>query len=344
MNSTQITGCPLCKHHESRFHSYSLPNLYSEKIAEMLGTPEDEIIKAHANVECVNCGLIYKKQWFNSSALNTLFRSYVPTHPKGWDVVSGRFSVDNFYLELDLYRTALENNDHENISRYKRALASIIDSIDGFSSTKEGEDILNAIKEEKPESIFKYKNVLKSSMNEPSAFKRFSGFSAPVMWDYIDQKCGGIRNYSELGCPLWGLMPHARKNNIEVTFYKRPEINYWSENCKSQNQHCSVFMNKAYGIPLKDWKDKPSKDGHVIGFFQYLDHLENPLEFMKDVFESFEVAAVILDGVDNPLAIQHFTGFTEESLQYIADRFGKTLHSDFEAIKPSGNVLYLYTG
>jgi hypothetical protein len=342
VNSVKIKKCPLCRSEKGEFHSYSLPNLYSEKIAKMTGISEDEIISMHANLSCLNCGLIYKKHWFSSEQLDELFKNEVPTHPKGWDVVSGRFSAENFYHEVSLFTKAIAENDQENINRYKRALSSIIDSIDAFSDTKEGQIILKAINSEQPKQIQNYKNLLQEKIKQPSAFKRFSGFSAPIMWDYINEKCGGIRDYSELGCPLWGLMPYAVEQNKPVTFYQRQEVNYWSENCKSKGLHCSEFIHKTHGIPLKSWSDKPQNKSHVIGFFQYLDHLEDPMKFMNEVFERFEVAAVILDAVDLPLAIQHFTGFNEKSLNYIANQFSKEIHADFEAIKPSGNDLYLF--
>lgn len=342
MQSIEIKKCPLCGSSEAEFHSRSLPNLYSEKIAEIAQIPESDIIEGYVNLSCSNCGLIYKKHWFTSQQLDTLFKDYVPTHPKGWDVVLGRFSAKNFFYETSLFEKALKENDQENINRYKRALSSIIDSVNGLSESTEGRDMLSAIVNEQPEKLETYKTLLEDKIKEPSAFKRFSGFSAPILWDYINDKCGGIQDYGELGCPLWGLMPYASQQNIPVTFYQRPEINYWSENCKSKGVHCSLFMSQEYGIPLKAWENKPKNKQHVLGFFQYLDHLENPMQFMKEVFESFEVAAVILDCVDNPLAIQHFTGFTEKSLEFIAEKFDKTMYSDFEAIKPSGNILYLF--
>lgn len=342
MPSIKTEKCPLCGSEESKFHSHSLPNLYSEKIADIAAISEDEIIETHANLSCLNCGLIYKKYWFSSEQLDTLFKNEVPTHPKGWDVVSGRFTAENFYHETLLFTKAIAENDQENINRYKRALSSIIDSIDGFSETEEGKAILEAIQQEHPEKLLAFRPQLEKRIKEPAAFKRFSGFSAPALWDYINTKCNGVRNYAELGCPLWGLLPLASQKNIPVTYYKRPEVNYWSENCKSKGVHCSAFIHQEFGIPIKAWDNKPNEKQHVIGFFQYLDHLENPMSFMEDVFQNFEVAAVILDGIDLPLAIQHFTGFTEQSLNYIAAHFNKKLHIDFEEIKPSGNVLYLF--
>lgn len=343
MLSTKTEKCPLCGSKESEFHSHSLPNLYSEKIARLAAVSEEEIIDNHANLSCLACGLIYKKEWFPSAQLDRLFKNEVPTHPKGWDVVSGRFTVENFYKEVSLFNKAIAENDQENSNRYKRALSSIIDSIDGFSQTQDGQNILKAIQQEKPERLTSYRVQLQQLIKEPAAFKRFSGFSAPALWDYINLKCGGVKNYAELGCPLWGLMPLAASKNIPVNYYKREEVNYWSENCKNKGIHCSAFIHQEFGIPLHSWEEKFDTKRQLIGLFQYLDHLENPMAFMNEIFERFEAAAVILDGVDNPLAIQHFTGFTEKSLHFIAQRFNKKLHVDFEEIKPSDNVLYLFT-
>ena len=342
MNSIKTKKCPLCGCSRSQFHSHSLPNLYSEKIAKTSSISEEAIIASYANLSCLDCGLIYKKQWFSTEQLDTLFKNEVPTHPKGWDVVSRRFSAENFYHEVSLFSKAIAKGDQQNINRYTRALSSIIDSIEGFSHTKDGQDILGAIHQAKPYKLESYRPQLEKLIKQPAAFKRFSGFSAPSLWNYINDKCGGIRDYAELGCPLWGLMPLAAHKNIPVTYYKRNEVNYWSENCKNKGVHCSDFIHQEFGIPIHSWEEKFNSKRQLIGLFQYLDHLEDPLVFMDEVFERFEAAAIILDGVDNPLAIQHFTGFTEKSLHYIAHRFNKKLHSDFEQIKPSENVLYLF--
>ena len=343
MPSTITKKCPLCGSSDSKFHSHSLSNLYSEKIARMAGISEEDIIASHANLSCLDCGLIYKKQWFSTEQLNTLFKNEVPTHPKGWDVVLGRFSGENFYHEVSLFSEAVKESDQQNINRYKRALSSIIESIEGFSHTKDGQEILEIIQQAKPDELESYRSQLEKVIKEPAAFKRFSGFSAPSLWNYINDKCGGIRDYAELGCPLWGLMPLAAHKNIPVIYYKRNEVNYWSENCKNKGIHCSDFIRQEFGIPIHSWEEKFNSKRQLIGLFQYLDHLEDPLVFMDEIFERFEAAAVILDGVDNTFAIQHFTGFTEKSLHYIACRFNKKLHSDFDQIKPSANVLYLFT-
>jgi hypothetical protein len=43
------------------------------------------------------------------------------------------------------------------------------------------------------------------------------------------------------------------------------------------------------------------------------------------------------------VAIQHVTGWTDDSFAFIARLFGTRLHDDFDAIRPSGNRLFLLT-
>jgi hypothetical protein len=47
--------------------------------------------------------------------------------------------------------------------------------------------------------------------------------------------------------------------------------------------------------------------------------------------------------VDEPVYIQHLTGFSTKTMQYLASTYGKQLHTDFQAIRPSANILYLFT-
>jgi hypothetical protein len=82
----------------------------------------------------------------------------------------------------------------------------------------------------------------------------------------------------------------------------------------------------------------------MIGVFQYLDHLSDPRRFLSQLFGKADSAAVILDDMADPVAIQHVTGWTEASVAYAAELFDRRLHSDFDEIRSSGNALYLLTG
>ncbi len=340
MNLKEIKNCPLCDCQVSSFHSFALPNLYSEKIAQVAKVSESDLLATVYNIICAECGLIYKNNWFTAEDLNQLFSIEVPFHPKGWDAALGRFSADNFFKELDIYQLAIKEDNTSKISQYRRALLSIIDSIVEKDNTTSKKMLTNLIEEKNFEAIKMEESLIRKLMVTPASFKRFAGFSSSEMWDYFEEKCNGIHNYTELGCPLWGMLRLAKTKNISVSFLKRFEPNYWGNNCVNLEAHCTTFVNKSWQVDLVDYNS--SNKGHLIGFFQYLDHLEHPGEFLKEVFNKFKAAAIILDGVENSVAIQHYTGWTESSINYIAVKFNKTVHTDFEEIKSSGNYLYLF--
>ena len=50
---------------------------------------------------------------------------------------------------------------------------------------------------------------------------------------------------------------------------------------------------------------------------------------------------LILDGVDAPLAIQHFSGWDDRSIGRLAAMHGKRVAGDFSAINASGNRAWL---
>lgn len=344
MITTRIEKCPLCGHNESMFHSVPQSNLYSEKMALVSGEKESDLLTHFSNVICQSCGLIYKQEAFPAELIQAIFKDVVPDHPKGWDVMSGRFTPDNFFHELGLLEEGIRTQQTEQINRYRRALLSLVDSIYPhepnavLKSTLS--DLIGALN---IESIRKYKDSIYSAMKEPMPFKRFSGFSASVFWNYLEEKCGPIHEYDEIGCPLWGMLSLAKLKGVDARFVQRQELNYWSENCKRDNLHCVQWLNQTYNISLVDFEaNANTSKRQLVGFFQYLDHLETPTPFLDKIFQQYQSAAVILDGVDEPVYIQHTTGWTSNALAFVAKRYEKKLFTDFDAINASGNRLYLF--
>lgn len=345
MVTDSILACPLCGEKESVFHSTPLPNLYSEKMAMVTGEQEDALLAYFHNVQCTSCNLIYKKKSYPEAVIQQIFSDVVPDHPKGWDVMSGRFSAANFFVELNQYAEAIHQHNEENENRYRRALLSIVDSIYPHEINKSLKDILSeAIVQKNIDLVHTYADTLKDIMHQPMPFKRFSGFSAPELWAYLEQKFGPVYQYDEIGCPLWGLLAYAKGLGRDVRFVNRLELNYWSDNCQRKGVHCVSWLNQQQGVNVIPYTGTSSLEKRdLVGFFQYLDHLRYPDQFLEEIFNQYKAAAVILDGVDEPVYIQHNTGWTMASLQFVANRFNKEIHTDFELIVPSGNRLYLFT-
>lgn len=311
----------------------------------MLGKAEQDVLIEYSNSRCLNCSTVYKRKWFGKEDLLELFNKHVASHPKGWDAVSGRYSLDNFYRELELYEQSIQDRDITNENRYRRALLSLLDSTYVISTEAKYRYLFEAVSSKNTSIFFEpeVKALLGKYMIKPVAFKRFSGFTDYTLWDYIISKTGPVDSYAELGCPLWGLLRIANEKGVKATFIRRNEPNYWGDPCKQNGKQCADHLNDAFGIQIDNWENGEGS-GELIGFFQYLDHLESPDTFMAEVFSRFRHAAVILDKVDAPVYIQHLTGFTSQTMEYWATKYNKTLYADFTDILPSGNILYLFKG
>lgn len=345
MMTNSVKACPLCGASERMFHSYPLPNLYSEKMAHVTGKSEQDLLDHFQNVICLHCGIIYKKETYPSSVIQSIFNDIVPDHPKGWDVMSGRFSAENFFLELGKYEAAIASHDIGQENRYRRALLSIVDSIYPHEPNQDIKASLSeAITKKNLLFIKEQKDRLQLIINQPMPFKRFAGFSAPELWLYFESICGPIEQYDELGCPLWGLLSLAKSKGVDAQFVLRQELNYWGVQCRRNDTYCVDWLTQQHNVKKVSWEeDWQSPKRQLVGFFQYLDHLEKPLEFLTSIFSKYNSAAIILDGVDEPVYIQHSTGWTSTALDYVRHQFGKMIHQDFSMIEPSGNRLYLFT-
>lgn len=315
-------------------------NLYSESLAKLLSCDEQQVLDDHLNYRCGTCGLVFKKRWFSEAVVAELFSRSVPAHPRGWDVVLGRFSATGFRSALDSWELALKNSETEAIRRGQRELTSILDSIVrpvGFDPA----ELATVIAGNDVQLVKSARDAIVASIDEPVPFKRFSGFRSAALWDYLQNRTGGFTSYAELGCPLWGLLTMAAERGLPATYLTRDEPNYWGDACVNAGESCGMRRDRDARIRTAEW-DVDERYG-LVGIFQYLDHLTDPRAFLMQLFTKSRSAAVIVDGGDVPLAVQHATGWNEASARYAAALFGKALFSDFGDIRASGNVLFLFT-
>ncbi|MEI6541246.1 MAG: hypothetical protein WCO86_17230 [Planctomycetota bacterium] len=336
-----IGRCPLCDATESVEDSVPEPNLYSEKLAAMLGVDERRLLGEHSNWRCRRCGLIFKRRWFAEPVIRQLFRNAVPDHPKGWDAVGNRFTPEGFLQVMNKWADAIDRDAVADVRRGERELVSIIESIAepvGFDH----DAATVAVMRMDVTSVRAISVAVAASISEPAPFRRFAGFRSRALWDYLQIRTGGFHGYAEIGCPLWGLLALGAELEVPVTLLSRDEPNYWGPNCLSGGFHCATVLLGDRRVSTSDWS-APERYP-VIGLFQYLDHLRRPRRFLRELFDKTDNAAIILDALAAPVAIQHATGWTDASLDYVASLFGKRLYTDFDDIRPSGNVLYLFAG
>lgn len=330
--------CPLCASTEAREDSIPEPNLYSEKLALLLGQDEDRILQEHPNWRCAQCGLVFKRRWFADPVLRDLYSGAVGRHPKGWDAVLERFSAPSFQQTVKRWARAIEASAEPDVRRGERELMSIVDSISTPRNFDRAE-VVAAIRGRDVTGIRAVSGAIAVSIREPLPFTRFSGFRSQALWEYLQSRTGGFHEYAEVGCPLWGLLPLAAASGVGATYLARSEVNYWGAECVGSGERCSTRLLRDPRVRSADWAG--GQRYPMVGVFQYLDHPRTPDSFLRELFDKADSAALILDAMDSPVAIQHVTGWTDAALAYVARVFDKHLHSDFDDIRPSGNRLYL---
>ena len=336
-----VPACPLCGSAHGDAESTAPANLYSEQLALLADCDEALLLERVRNRRCAACGLWYKPRWFRQDALRSLFTRHVPDHPKGWDAVSGRFSEAGFAREVEGYRQAIAADAALDIARCRRSLASIVDSITGLDGTPLQSGLLAAIEAGDIAALESLQASLHGCFAQPAAFKRFSGFSSPSLWDWMESHLGPVRRYGEVGCPLWGQLARPGQDGVQRQFFQRPENNYWGEGCRRNGQHCSQRLATSGCADLQPWPPVAEPKLDALGAFQYLDHLEDPNAFVAQAMAGARALLLILDGVDAPLAIQHFSGWDRRPLERLATAHGKRLVSGFSAIEASGNRAWL---
>lgn len=332
--------CPLCGAAGIDAQESPQPNLYSEQLALLLNCDEDQLLSAVKNHRCATCGLWYKGRWFPRSVLASLFADCVPDHPKGWDSVSDRFSVHGFAAAVEDLRIALESGQDVDRSRTRRALGSIIDSLLLDDDVFLLSSLQQAVLDGDTNVLGSLGTSLAPRFATPAPFKRFSGFSSTLLWDWMVDHIGPVRRYGELGCPLWGQLMRPDQLGVDRQYFSRSEANYWARGCRRDGLHCSARLD-ACGASVGDWPPQSGEMLDALGAFQYLDHLEAPDTFVAEVFAHSRALLLVLDDGSAPSAIQHATGWDVRSITWLARRHGKRVVDDFVPILASGNHAWL---
>ena len=339
----KINKCPLCGSIKKLNTYSSYPNLYSELISKDLKINEVKILKKIKNVKCKVCGLIYKNVWFNDKYLAKIFSSIIPNHPKGWDTVSNLFSKKYFVRKMFELKKFYKF-DLEKFNKSKREIFSFVNSIQSSKkSNKLKLKFLKNIKSENLEFLNKNKSKIIKIISKPKMFTRYSGFRSESLFNHIENKVGTIKTYSEIGCPLWGMLQLASKKGCKTRFYKPEPHCFWGKNCKKNNKKCIKEIN----LNTKIFKNPNVNTDDFFGCFLYLDHLKKPLQFLRKKFLKSKSIGLILEkssltaNHNKGVPIQHFTGWNKKSISYISKRLNKKTDFSFKEIKKEGYQFFL---
>jgi hypothetical protein len=315
--------------------------MYSEQISAHLKMSEKKLIKNLKNIQCKKCNLIYKKSWFKPNTLSKIFNTIVPTHPKGWDAGSKKFSKKYFKKNLQkLSYLMAQNNKALEINKNLRELISIADSL----NVKKKKDISNKlnlikyIKKKKISRIKFYYKKLTLKFKNAEEFKRFKGFYSESLIDHIKSIIGNINSYSEIGCPLWGNLNRLNPS-IKCGFIKGKAHQFWGLKCSKANSLCYQKLKKR--VKIYDKIPALQKKTDYLGAYLYLDHVLKPVSFIKTLFSYTNSIGLILENSDDGVPVQHFTGWNQTSIKYLANKLKKRIDFSFKNIKQTKKSFYI---
>ena len=114
---------------------------------------------------------------------------------------------------------------------------------------------------------------------------------------------------------------------------------FWGQQCKKENLTCHNLLNKK----IKKYKDFPNLKRKVdyLGAYLYLDHVINPVSFIKKILEYSNSVGFILERSNTGVPVQHFTGWNINSIKYLAKIFKKKINYSFAPIKKTGKDFFL---
>lgn len=334
----EIKHCPLCNSKKTKFYKYFYKNRYTEEFSNLIGVEPSNLMRNISQRICIKCKLVFKRRWFKKKILSIIYNKVAPHHPNGWDIYSNKFSKQHF---INLLNKLKKQNKSFKKNILKRSLISIIQSIDDKSTkikkiTKKFSDL---IENDKDETIdFEKRKILKL-ITKPKKFSRFTGFNNYELFEFIVKKIGKLENYTEIGCPLWGMNKIAQEKMLK-TFHIRPDYNFfWGKHCKKNSLKCETKLgNKTKFLNL----DKIKKKYDYIGIYNYIDHINNLSNFLNLVFRKFKFVGIIQEDKVRGYPIQHNYGINNECMKFIAKRYEKKLIKNIKLFKNSKYNFYLF--
>ncbi|MCU0754839.1 MAG: hypothetical protein MUE46_06910 [Xanthomonadales bacterium] len=338
-----VPGCPACGSTDAVPRGPASPNLYSEQLALLLGVAETELLATVTNVECRDCGVWWKPRWFAEADLRRLFGERVPDHPKGWDAGSGGFSAAALRRQVAAYAAAQAAGDALAAARAGRTLRSILlaSAAPTAATLLAAADAALAAADAAAVTALADQAEAQGVFAAERPFSRFVGFGDVGLWDWLTAELGPIRRLGEVGCPQWGFLVRPCAAAVERVYLRRAEANYWAEGCRRGGVHCLTAACGSAAIAVDDWAAAPALGLDLLGAYQYLDHLEDPRGFLTEALAAAPALLLILDGIDQPTAIQHVTGWTEPALTRLARAAGGRLAAEYAPIRDSGNRAWL---
>ena len=352
-NKQMKQKCIICNSEKIYKYTPVVKNRYTEEFSKLLTLSIEEMEKKYSNVICKNCCFIFKKKWFSKKILKKVYTEIVSAHPRGWDTISRKFNPNYLNNQLNsLEKLIKDKGSILKLNHIKRNIFGITTSMQMSGKQKILLEKLNlSVKKNEIKNIKNLKKKIKFNF-KASEFSRYSGFKNINLYNHINLKVGKIKKYGEIGCPLWGMIDIAKKENCSTYFIKPENDVFWGSNCKNKNIKCINKLSNTKIISNVNSLKKKKLD--YLGVYNLLDHYDNPIKFLNKVFKFTKSLGVITEKIGGGILyreknllqgmpIQHHNLLSQKTIKKIAHICKKKVDFSFnKKIKNTGYNFYLF--
>jgi hypothetical protein len=291
MNNSSLEAVPVCpwcgSAERSPARSFSnAPNRYVSAVAAKIGTPVETLLESMSVYACDSCGTSYCDPWLSGSIRQWLFSLGQAQHFAAWE---------RFYLWLER-RHDFENEIVPRAEKIWRHVVSRVGPVDSyaevacpfmglfgyFRSLGKSDPVADFVAFEKTCAH------QAASALQPHFIRRVPSLQRAA----LGFKRRRIASRSRQN-PRRSPAPDAAAAPKTLTLLRAQTSLAWQNNCQSLGVSCAGMAASLYDVNLDDiWKTGARFD--VIGFFNTLDHQDEPLRVLEKALRQARAVAIEL--------------------------------------------------
>jgi len=284
------------------------PDSYTERFAAYLDVSQEKLLEGAQQMECADCGTVYLDPWLSKEAQVLLFQLASPTHIGGW--------TEWEYVT----RTGRGRPYMENLVRH---LESTLGNINHYV-----------------EIACPFTGLLLTTAPKDRLANWRATASPSAKHDWRMTKMARIHTtWERVGLRLVDLILRLRKvaarssrvGSLDTsalsgrrTFAMVSSLRRWNLGCNRFGAGCAQVAVQALNCDVTMLNEMPADSADLIGIFNSLDHLENPLEVLK---QCLRVSPRLIVGGHEPrrAKYQHAYALDDETLRRLGMKHGFTV-------------------
>lgn len=263
-----VSKCPLCGSVRRQLASKNImntkPDSYTERFADYVGTPHDQLVADARQFVCEDCGTVYLDPYFTDASQAQLYQLASPTHISGWtewEIAARTGQGRPHMLQL---ATQLEAH-HGPVGHY----VEVACPFSGMLLATAEPTILRSWKPSSAVSV-------KPDWRMTRMARLHSGLER-LMLRAVDVVLALRRISGKSAQPVGkGSRPLSGRRTLALS----PSLRRWNLGCSRYGSSCGQVAMQTLDCEVALLSDLPSDSADMIGIFNSLDHVQDPLDVL----------------------------------------------------------------